>query len=146
MATNRRVMNVSRESVWAGLADGYTYGYWVVGTRHIRDVDTGFPAVGTKLHYLVGRAPFRHKGHTEVCTSETGRRLELEIHAWPAATVRVLMELHELADDCTEVVMTEQPRRGPLAVLHNPVFDLAIKARNVESLRRLERVASRAAA
>lgn len=145
MATNRRVMNVSRDAVWAGLADGETYSYWVVGTRHIRDVDEGFPATGTALHYRIGWGPLRHEGHTEVCDVDPGRRLELEIHAWPAATVRVLMELHELGDACTEVVMTEHPKKGPFAAVHNPVFDLAIKARNIESLRRLEQVALRRA-
>jgi uncharacterized protein YndB with AHSA1/START domain len=146
MAINRRTMNVSREAVWAALADGHTYDYWVVGTRHIRDVDEGFPHEGTALHYRIGWGPFRHEGHSEVCTADPGRTLELTIHAWPAAAVKVLIELHELADDRTEVVMTEHPTSGPFAVLHNPLFDLAIKARNVESLRRLERVAAGEAA
>ena len=36
------------------------------------------------------------------------------------------------------IVVDEHPLRGPAKLLHNPVVDLAIKTRNVETLRRLE--------
>jgi hypothetical protein len=36
------------------------------------------------------------------------------------------------------VAITEHPRRGLATVLHNPVTDLLIWLRNVETLRRLE--------
>jgi uncharacterized protein YndB with AHSA1/START domain len=135
-------MAVSAAAVWEALVDGFTYDDWVVGTRHIRDVDEGFPAVGTRLHYTVGHGPLRHDGHTEVRSVDPGHCLELEIHAWPAATV--LVELHVTGrspSEC-EVLMTEHPHRGPLALIHNPIFDLGIKLRNVETLRRLESVAA----
>jgi uncharacterized protein YndB with AHSA1/START domain len=141
MSTNRRVMQVSPGSVWRALADGYSYADWVVGTREIRDVDAGFPATGSRLHYTVGHGPLRHTGHTEVVSAEPERCLELKIHAWPVVAVRVLIMITGRSEREAEVTMTEHPARGPVALLHNPLSDLALKLRNVETLRRLERVA-----
>jgi uncharacterized protein YndB with AHSA1/START domain len=140
MSENRRVVKASCDAVWRVLADGRTYADWVVGTSAIRDVDEAWPAFGSRLHYRVGRGPIRHDGHTEVCAVEPGRRLELEAHAWPAGTARIEMRLAAVADGCL-VTMVEHPARGVGAVLHNPVGDLLLKLRNVEALRRLERLA-----
>ncbi|MCW2709331.1 MAG: hypothetical protein JWM22_3173, partial [Frankiales bacterium] len=41
------------------------------------------------------------------------------------------------------VVIDEYAEKGLLRTLHNPLFDAAIKARNVETLRRLEKQARR---
>jgi uncharacterized protein YndB with AHSA1/START domain len=141
VATNRRQMHVSREQVWAVLCDGHRYAEWVVGTDHIRDVDPGFPAVGSRLHYTVGAGPLRHDGHTEVLSVDPGHRIELEAHAWPLGTARIVLRLTNGHPGCT-VEIEEHPRRGLASRLHNPVLDLAVKARNVETLRRLERAAS----
>lgn len=136
-------MTVARDAVWAALADGYTYSEWVVGTREIRDVDEAFPAAGARLHYTVGHGPLRHKGHTSVLDAVPGERLELEIRAWPMLTVRVEMLLCARDDGSTEVTMVEHPYRGAIAKLHNPVLDMMLRLRNVETLRRLESVAAR---
>jgi uncharacterized protein YndB with AHSA1/START domain len=134
-------MHVSREQVWAVLSDGQRYAEWVVGTDHIRDVDDGFPAPGTRLHYTVGRGPLRHEGHTEILSLDSGKRIELEAHAWPLGTARIVLRLTDGHPGCT-VEIEEHPRRGLASRLYNPVLDLAVKARNVETLRRLERAAS----
>jgi hypothetical protein len=123
------------------LADGYSYADWVVGTREIRDVEAGFPAPGTSLHYTVGRGPLRHTGHTKVTSVEPGECLELEVRAWPAAAIYILLKVLKRDDESSEVTIVEYPHRGLGAVLHNPVSDLLLKLRNVETLRRLERVA-----
>ena len=39
-------MPVAPEAVWGILADSASYGHWVVGSKHIRDADAGFPAAG----------------------------------------------------------------------------------------------------
>lgn len=135
-------MRVSAEAVWRTLSDGFTFDRWVVGTRHIRDVDDGFPAVGRSLHYRIGPGPLRHEGHTEVLAQEEGSCLELRIHAWPAGTVRVVLRLTPRGKDRCEVTMEEFPDTGVAGILHNRLFDLVIRLRNVESLRRLEAVAS----
>lgn len=140
MATNRRVMDAPRESVWKVLSDGNTYASWVVGTSAIRGVDAGFPAVGTSLHYQIGRGPLRHDGHTEVL-SVSDTRLELEAHAWPLGSVRIELQIEDAPAGRSVVTMVEHPARGTAAMLHNPVGDALLKLRNVESLRRLEKLA-----
>jgi uncharacterized protein YndB with AHSA1/START domain len=142
MATNSRRMNAARGRVWARLADGDCYTHWVVGTTAIRDVDAHWPAVGSRLHYTVGRGPLRHEGHTEVLDVEPGRRLELEAHAWPLGTARIELRLDDDRGG-TQVVLVEHPARGPVTKLYHPALDLLLKFRNVEALRRLERLSQR---
>jgi uncharacterized protein YndB with AHSA1/START domain len=126
--------------VWAALSDGFTYSRWVVGTRMIRDVDAGWPAPGSKLHYRIGHGPLRHDGHTEVLSVDPGRRLELEAHAWPVGSARIELTLSAVGDGC-QVQIVEHPKRGAAAWLHNPLGDGLLRLRNVETLRRLEQVA-----
>jgi uncharacterized protein YndB with AHSA1/START domain len=145
MAENRRVIALPRDAVWRTLADGHVYADWVVGTSHIRGVDASWPEPGSRLHYTVGRGPLRHEGHTEVVAVESGRRLQLEAHAWPAGSVHIDIGLAE-SPEGTVVTMVEEPKRGILARLHNPIGDAVLKLRNVEALRRLERVSSRQSA
>lgn len=142
MARNTRRMPVRPEHVWSTLSDGRTYSSWVVGTSAIRDVDDAWPAAGSRLHYSVGRWLLRHDGHTEVTSMEDGRCLELEAHAWPLGSVRIEFTLHEDGSG-TLVEMVEHPARGAAARLHNRVGDALLRLRNVETLRRLQRVAQR---
>lgn len=142
MARNTRRMSISRDHVWSALADGRTYSTFVVGTSTIRDVDDHWPAKGARLHYRVGRGPLTHDGHTEVKTVEEGRRLELEAHAWPLGSVHIAFTLSDHGDG-TVVELVEHPARGAAAMLHNPLGDALLKLRNVETLRRLERLAQR---
>jgi uncharacterized protein YndB with AHSA1/START domain len=142
MARNTRRMPVRRDDVWATLSDGTTYADWVVGTTSIREVDSHWPQLGSRLHYSVGRGRLRHDGHTEVKSVEPGRCLELEAHAWPRGSVRIEITLHDHGDD-TVVEMVEHPARGTAAVLHNPVGDALLKLRNVQTLRRLQKLAQR---
>ena len=142
MATNSRTFPVSRDAVWAVLVDGYTYATWVVGTSSIRDVDANWPAAGSQLHYRVGRGPLRHDGHTEVLSVDEGKRLELEAHAWPLGTARIELTLEDAPNGGCRVVMVEHPAQGSAAALHNPVGDGLLKLRNVEALRRLEKLAT----
>jgi uncharacterized protein YndB with AHSA1/START domain len=65
------------DQVWDVLADGYAYAEWVVGTREIRAVDDGWPAVGTAIHYTVGLGPLTFQGKTIVRRIEPGRQLGL---------------------------------------------------------------------
>jgi uncharacterized protein YndB with AHSA1/START domain len=140
MAENRRRIPVPRDAVWRVLCDGDTYSRWVVGTSKIRGVDDHWPTVGARLHYRVGRGPLRHDGHTEVLSMEEGRCLELEAHAWPLGTARIELTLVDAAGACL-VTMVEHPARGVAGLMHNRVGDGLLKLRNVEALRRLDRLA-----
>lgn len=143
MAITRRLMTgLTPEQVFDVLRDGKSYAYWVVGTRAIRDVDPGWPIEGTRLHYTVGYGLLRKDGVTTSRAYEPDLRLELEAHAWPAGTARIVLRA-EPAPEGTLVSIDEAPHRGPARRLHNPAADLAIKIRNVETLRRLEALARR---
>ena len=122
------------------LRDGHTYADWVVGTRTIRSVDAGWPGVGSALHYTVGYGPLRKDDRTVSTCCEPPGRLCLQAQAWPAGSAAIIMTVEPAGAGCT-VSIEEHPDRGLARLVHNPLLDLAIKVRNVETLRRLERVA-----
>ncbi|CAA9260201.1 MAG: hypothetical protein AVDCRST_MAG41-2335 [uncultured Corynebacteriales bacterium] len=145
MAVTRRVMRgVTPEAVFDVLRDGRTYADWVVGTRAIRVVEAGWPEPGTALHYTIGYGLLRKDDETRATAYEPGRRLEMEAKAWPAGSARIELRA-EPVQDGTLVSIEEHPVRGFGALVHNPVLDLSIKIRNLETLRRLERQALRRA-
>ena len=138
MATTRRHMTgLTPKAVFDVLRDGTTYSHWVVGTRKIRAVDGGWPAKGTRLHYTVGYGPLRKDDVTTSRAYTRDRRLELEAHAWPAGSARIVLRAEEQGNG-TLVSIDEHPATGLARTLHNPSLDLLIKTRNVETLRRLE--------
>lgn len=138
MATTRRDMpGLSPREVFDVLRDGFTYGDWVVGTRTIRAVDHDWPAVGSAIHYTVGYGPTRKDDHTRSLRYEPERELQLEAHAWPAGSAHIRITAERI-DVGTRVEIDEKPHRGPARLLHNPLLAILVKARNVETLRRLE--------
>jgi uncharacterized protein YndB with AHSA1/START domain len=143
MAMVRRVIGAPPAAVFDVLRDGFSYHRWVVGTRMIRDVEGSWPEPGSRLHYTVGygplRGPFRKDDETRSIAYEPDRRLELEAHGWPVGTARIELRA-EPVHDGTLVTMIEHPNRGPAGVLHNPALDVLIHLRNLETLRRLDRL------
>jgi hypothetical protein len=138
MARNRRVIQSAEpRDVFDVLRDGHTYGHWVVGTRMIRAVDEGWPQPGKRLHYTAGWWPLRKDDVTTAQAYEPDRRLQLEANAWPAGTAGIVIEAEQVPGGVA-VTIDEAPARGLLKTLHNPALDLAVKLRNVETLRRLE--------
>jgi hypothetical protein len=145
MAVTRRVMRgVGPKEIFDVLRDGRSYEEWVVGTRAIREVEDGWPRVGTALHYTVGYGPLRKDDETRSRAYEPDRRLELEAHAWPAGSARIELRVDPVHDGSL-VSIDEHPLRGLASTLHNPALDLMIKVRNLEALRRLESLARRRA-
>lgn len=143
MATTRRLMSgLTPAQVFDVLRDGRTYGDWVVGTRTTSEVEPQWPAEGTAIHYTLGYRPVRKDGVTTSMAYEPDRRLALEAHAWPAGTAGIEITAEPRGAD-TLVSIHEAPLRGPASVVHNPIADLLIRLRNVETLRRLERLARR---
>ena len=140
MARKSAHIDVPLELAWEALADGWRYSDWVVGSRHVRDVDADWPALGTKIHHTVGIGPVSWNDETEVVEVEEPHRLLLEARLRPFGTARVQLELAGLRGG-THLTMDERPARGPLARPHNSASELLQKARNVESLRRFKRVA-----
>ena len=127
------------DEVWRTLADGWSYAHWVVGTVKIREVEPGFPAVGTKLHHAVGAWPFTLQDETEILECEPGRRLVMQARGWPMGEATVELVLHP-AGDHTLVEMYEEPTSGPGAWVHNRVIDVIGAKRLEEALDRLRRL------
>jgi hypothetical protein len=123
---------VRPEQVFDVLRDGQSYA---------SSVDPGWPQPGSKLHFTIGRGPLRKDDETESLSCAPDTRLELEARAFPAGTARIVISVAPVAGG-TSVSIDEVPERGPAKVLHNPIADLLVKLRNVETLRRLEKQAA----
>ncbi|UUV30920.1 SRPBCC family protein [Amycolatopsis roodepoortensis] len=137
MVDVKMTVDASPERVFEVLADGWTYAAWVVGASHIRDVDAGWPARGTRIHHCVGSWPLLLDDVTKVHVADPPRLLELDARAWPFGTARIRLELRETAPGTTEILMSEQATRGPGRLLPEAAQALFLVPRNRESLRRL---------
>jgi uncharacterized protein YndB with AHSA1/START domain len=130
------------ERVWDLLRNGYRYAEWVVGTQKIRDVDAEFPAKDSCLHYTAGIGPVTHDGHTAVLSYVPDEQLELEAHAWPLGSARIVIGVRPEGDG-SRVELDEHPMRGPALLMRNPVADAFMWIRGYEMLRRLRVVVER---
>jgi uncharacterized protein YndB with AHSA1/START domain len=143
VSTNTRFMPVPPSAVWDALADAGGYGYWVVGSKIIRDADATWPAPGSKIHHTVGLGPFELSDHTESIEAVEPHRLQLRAKSRPLGTAKVTLEMTP-KDGGTVVRITENPDGvfRPLAL----VVPLQVLSglRNAESLMRLEELALRA--
>ena len=140
MSTVHLKFDVPPQRVWDALADPETYADWVVGSHSIRDVEGSWPEPGSKFHHRVGSGPFVVRDHTESLEADPPHRLVLHAKARPLGTARV--ELVIAKDGEGSVVTLQETAGDPLTLLAinrftNPLLD----RRNVESLRRLKRIA-----
>jgi uncharacterized protein YndB with AHSA1/START domain len=145
MATNERFMAAPPEAVWAALADPGGYGYWVVGSKEIRDADPDWPVPGARFHHTVGLGPLEVRDHTVSLEAEPPRRLRIRVKARPLGTAIVSLELHPEGGG-TRVTMREEPEGTTSVLAVNPLVELLLKGRNAESLARLEELALERAA
>ncbi|WP_431964764.1 SRPBCC family protein [Nocardia sp. bgisy134] len=128
---------VDPEQAFATLADGWLYSSWVVGASHIRQVDPGWPDVGTRIHHSVGLWPLNARDVTTVRDVDPPRMIELEARLWPFGSARIMLELTEIQPHTTHIRMTEYARSGPATLLPSQLQRVALKPRNHESLSRL---------
>ncbi len=140
MSTTSRVIHAEPHQVWSVLADGWSYPLFVVGASRMRDVDPGWPAVGSRLHHSVGVWPALLDDDTEVLEVETGSRLVLRARAWPAGAAQVEFDLRPHGAG-TEVSLSEDAVAGPGRLVPKPLRDAQLTWRNTETLRRLAFVA-----
>lgn len=134
-------VSVGPERVFEVLADGWLYPLWVVGATHMRRVDPGWPAVGTRIHHSIGPWPLQIRDTTEVLDMEPGRLLELDARAWPSGAARVRLTLTATGVDETLVTIGEMFDRGPAREIPTLLQSLLMRPRNTESLRRLGDIA-----
>lgn len=140
MARNTTHIDAPPERVFEVLTDPDSYGYWVVGSKHIRGADPDWPGEGSAFHHSVGFGPITVKDSTTVEEIEPPRRIKLRAKARPLGTARVTLEL-EPERGGTHVTMIEDPADALTAFVFNPLTHLAVRGRNVESLNRLRELA-----
>ncbi|MBA2350052.1 MAG: SRPBCC family protein [Solirubrobacterales bacterium] len=141
MARNERTIRARPDEIFDLLSDARGYGHWVVGSKEIRDVDAGFPGVGTRFHHRVGVGPFTWADHTEVLACERPRRLRLRAKVRPFGTALVTIELFAMPDGTTKATLVEDGGDPLSKLLFLPLTHLLVRGRNVESLRRLQAMA-----
>jgi uncharacterized protein YndB with AHSA1/START domain len=140
MARNDIQVNASPERVFEVLSDPDSYGEWVVGSSEIRDAEGGWPSEGATFHHTQGLPKIGIKDTTTVMESRSPEYLRLCVRARPVVIADVRLQLIR-SGRTTRVEMIEEPIGGYLGAVHNPVFDLGLRLRNAESLRRLKRLA-----
>jgi hypothetical protein len=127
------------------LADARSYAHWVVGSSEIRGVEGNWPEPGSKFHHTQGAFGFGLKDSTSSIAANRPRQLVMEVRFRPLMVGKVELRLRPRGRG-TFVTMVEYPIRGPVAKINNPLIDRALWARNVESLRRLRKLAEQRAA
>ncbi len=142
MAAVTRRIEASPEAVFAVLADGWRYSNWVVGTSHMRAVESHWPAVGARLHHSSGIWPLVTQDETVVEESIPDQRLVLLAKGGVLGSARVVLEL-EPSGAGTMVTLSEAAVAGFGKWAHNPVTDLVLAKRNVETLARLAALSER---
>lgn len=132
-----REVDASVQEVWDVLADGWLYPLWVVGAARMRNVDHGWPEVGTRLHHSVGNWPFLLDDKTEVLEVREPTMLRLKTHGWPAGAAEVILDVEDLGGGRSRVSIREDAVDGPGSKVPKPVRQLGIGPRNRETMRRL---------
>ncbi|OLM09138.1 hypothetical protein Ae707Ps1_6085 [Pseudonocardia sp. Ae707_Ps1] len=94
MTEVRRYVRARPDQVHAVLADGWSYGLWVVGAVHIRGVAAHWPQPQSWIRHSIGAWPAMLEDRTVVEDHRPGRLLQLRAHGWPVGTARVRIELH----------------------------------------------------
>ncbi len=144
MATNTTYIDAPPEAVWEVLADARSYAHWVVGSSRTPHVEGGWPAEGAVFHHVQGIGPIGLRDTTEVIESDPAHRLVLEVRVRPFLVARVELTLNRHGGG-TWISMTERAfggMVGPAGLLLEP----ATFVRNIESLRRLRRLAEKGGA
>ena len=137
-------MPVPPAAVWDALTDAGGFGYWVVGSKVIRDADATWPAPGSKIHHTVGLGPLEISDHTESIEADEPHRLQLRAKGRPLGTAKVTLEMTP-KDGGTLVKMHENPDGAFAMLAFNPLLQVFTLGRNAESLMRLEELALRRA-
>lgn len=143
IARTEKIIEASPERVFEVLADPDSYGYWVVGSKYIRDADADWPAKGSRFHHAVGFGPLTVKDHSEVEVIDRPTYLQLRVKARPLGTGRVKLTMVPVGENRTHVTMVEDAADPLTAFVFNPVTHLLVRGRNKESLSRLAELAER---
>jgi uncharacterized protein YndB with AHSA1/START domain len=142
MAVVERVIAATPEQIFAVLADGWSYSDWVVGTAHIRDVDSEWPDPGAHLYHKAVW-PLALRDNTVVVGSDPPHWIVMRAHLRPLGDLTVKFTLVPVDDVQTRVTLQEHFSGGPMGWIRTKVDDLLMHWRNKEALRRLDDLATR---
>jgi len=137
-----REFEASPADVFAVLVDPDSYPHWLVGADRIRDVDSDWPAIGTKFHHVVGFGPLKIADDTEVIAIEDGRMLQLKVRARPLVSAVATFRVVGDASRCV-VTLEEEPAIKSIGNLVRPLLDPTVHMRNHRSLERLAAVVAK---
>ena len=140
MAATDIFIAASPRVVFDVLSDAEAYGYWVVGSKRIRDADPDWPEPGSRFDHTVGVGPVTIRDDTKVEEVARDERLVLHARFRPLGSAEIALRL-EPEGSGTRVTMEERPLGGPAARGYGRLAALVLRARNAESLRRLKRLA-----
>jgi uncharacterized protein YndB with AHSA1/START domain len=133
--------DASPERIWEALSEPRAYGFWVTGARGVHESDGEWPATGATFRHSQGVAPLVISDTTTVLAADPPRVLALEARVRPFLVARVDLTIEPETGGC-RVTMDEWPSGGALAPLMRlPPAGALIRARNLESLRRLRSLA-----
>jgi uncharacterized protein YndB with AHSA1/START domain len=137
VARNETTIAAPLDVVWAVLEDPFAYPKWVVGTDRTLKADPGFPAQDTafQVHIALGL-----KDETRVVEVDPPRHIVLDAAASFFGPARVTIDLEPAGPDKTRVTLIENPHGKMIPWKFFPPAHIGIKLRNVESLRRFERL------
>ena len=140
MSEISREFSCSPQQVFDVLEDGWLYATWVVGASRIRDVDAGWPAVGSRIHHSAGVWPVLINDISLVKEYDPPRNLLLQAKGWPAGEAHVRLTVTPSPGGCT-VTIREDATAGPGKLVPPPVRSALLGWRNRESLTRLQLLA-----
>ena len=135
--TISRAVAAPASAVWSVLADGWSYATWVVGTARIRDVDSAWPARGSRLHHSFGVWPLLVQDITRVERVDEPAELVLTARGWPAGEARVHLSVRAAGEESSVVTISEDAVSGPARLVPPPLRRMMITLRNRETLHRL---------
>ena len=139
MATTLRFIEATPTAIFDTLVDPYAYAHWVVGSKEIRGADDDWPAVGSAFYHRVGSAGLEVKDKSEVIQLDPPHWMALRTYVRPLgiAIVAIDIDPHEGG---SLVTIHEVPHPGTRLNALSRLLDPLIHLRNIESLRRLDRL------
>jgi hypothetical protein len=142
MAVVSAQVKASPSQVFSVLAEGWYYSDWVVGTSHVRAVESNWPAAGSRLFHAAGVWPMVIRDVSTVEAVHIDKRLVLTASGRPFGHARVTIEL-TATETGTTVTIDEVPVAGPGKWFDNPVAEALLARRNTETLARLAALVER---
>ena len=139
MAVTKRSVAASPAQVFEVLLDPYLYSHWVVGAKEIRGADDNWPSVGSAFYHRVGAGAADLKDKSEVLDLHAPHRIALRTFVRPLGIARVVLTA-EPQGNGTLLTFFEEPEIGTKLRAVGRLLDPLIHLRNIEALRRLERV------